>query len=647
MDDRYSDSNLNTERQSDSLGSAGMSQSRAGSSGGASNSSGSESVRMLKTSLKDGSFREMLQDWKWIIGYSVRYKKSIIFYVIMGILSTTFSLVSAVMSKYLIDIITGYQYSKLWFVVFAMVFSTVLHLALRSIMSRVNLKISLTIGNDIRADIFDKVIDADWFSISQYQSGDILNRFNDDIRTVSYNAVSWLPTVIMSAYRFIATFLLLMYYDPVMALIAFTGAPFVIFISRSVMRKQREYGKRVRKTSSDMMAFEAETFYNFDTIKSFGITGRFSGLLHSWQERFKEISLQHNSFTIKTNIVLSSIAMLVSFASFAYCLFRLWTHDITYGTMTLFLQQRQALEGAFNNVLKLVPDFLNSSVSAHRIRELVELPREKHLAASGELDQYKENGLTVAMENVEFSYIEGKKVISESDFIASPGEIVALVGPSGEGKTTMIRLILGLIHPNSGSVSIRAVVDDKRLAGEKDAACRNGPVEERKEHCIEVTVNADTRYLFAYVPQGNTILSGTIADNLRMVREDASDEQIIDALKTACIWEFVEKLPDGINARLGEKGKGVSEGQAQRIAIARAVLKDAPVLLLDEATSALDVTTERKVLRNIMQYHPNKTIIITSHRPSVLSMCRRIYGVVETQVVELDSEEAGKMAIDF
>ena len=227
------------------------------------------------------------------------------------------------------------------------------------------------------------------------------------------------------------------------------------------------------------------------------------------------------------------------------------------------------------------------------------------------------------MQHVDFSYIQGKRVITDSDFLASPGEIVALVGPSGEGKTTMIRLILGLVHPDSGRVWLRA--SDGR----------------------EIDMNADTRYLFAYVPQGNTILSGTIAENLRMVKEDATDEEIVDALKTACAWDFVSKLPDTINSSIGERGRGFSEGQAQRIAIARALLRDAPILLLDEATSALDVTTERQVLRNIIQQKPNKTCIVTTHRPTVLNMCQRVYRVMQTHVTELTEEEASRMAMDF
>ena len=190
-------------------------------------------------------------------------------------------------------------------------------------------------------------------------------------------------------------------------------------------------------------------------------------------------------------------------------------------------------------------------------------------------------------------------------------------------RTTMIRLILGLIRPQEGEAVI---------------ASSDGQT---------VPLNAETRHLFAYVPQGNTILAGTIAENLRIVKENASDEELIGALKLACAWEFVEKMPQTINTPLGERGRGLSEGQAQRIAIARAILRDAPILLLDEATSALDVTTERRVLKNIITQRPNKTCIVTTHRPSVLNLCKRVYRVVDTKVTELSEEESAKMAMDF
>lgn len=504
-----------------------------------------------------------------------------------------------------------------------MVGSALFSLVFDNVISRVSTKLSIYINNDIQADIFDKIVDADWLAINQYSNGDVLNRFNGDISTVSGNAISWLPTIIIAVYRFIATFIVILHYDVIMAFIALGSAPLMLLISRFLIKKQREYSKKVREMSSKLMTFEVEAFYNFDTIKSFGIAPYYSKKMRWWQGKFKDISLQYNMFTIKTNVLMSIMGNIVQFIAFGYCLFRLWTHDITYGTMTLFLQQRSNLSSAFNNVVSIIPSFLNSSVSAHRIRELVELPKEVHIPESAELDALADDGFEVRMRDVDFSYIEGTRVITESAFQACPGEIVALVGPSGEGKTTMIRLILGLIRPEEGQAVM--VASDGR----------------------EIAMNAETRHLFAYVPQGNTILSGTIAENMRMVKEDATDEEIIEALKISCAWEFVEKLPETINSSVGERGRGLSEGQAQRLSIARAVLRDAPVLLLDEATSALDVATERRVLKNIIGQKPNKTCIVTTHRPSVLNMCQRVYRVMETRITELDEREAGRMAMDF
>ena len=584
---------------------------------------GFESLDILIGRWKDGTFSEIIDDWKWIFSYSARYKGAIAFYVVLGILSTSLGLVSSVASKYLIDIITGYKMEKLPFLIAIMVGSTVFSLVFDSVIGRISTRLSIDINNDIQADIFDKIVDADWLEINQYSNGDILNRFNGDISTVSGNAISWLPSIIIAVYNFIATFFVIMHYDWIMAVIALGSAPFMLLMSRFMIKKQRDYSKKVREMSSNLMTFEVETFYNFDTIKSFGIAPHYSKKMRWWQGKFRDISLKYNLFTIKTNIVLSIMGTMVQFLAFGYCLFRLWTHDITYGTMTLFLQQRSKLSSAFNNVVSIIPSFLNSSVSAHRIRELVELPKEVHIPESSELDDLAKDGFEIRMKDVEFSYVEGTRVIHQSQFRACPGEIVALVGPSGEGKTTMIRLILGLIRPEEGSALI--VASDGK----------------------QVTLNAETRHLFAYVPQGNTILSGTIAENMRMVKEDATDEEIVEALKIACAWDFVEKMPDTINSRIGERGRGFSEGQAQRIAIARAVLRDAPVLLLDEATSALDVTTERQVLRNIVQQKPNKTCIVTTHRPSVLNLCQRVYRVMETKVTELDEEMASRMAMDF
>ena len=581
-------------------------------------------VQTLLNKLDDGTFSDFFEDWKWIFSYSRKYTKVIICYTIIGIISSTLGLVSSVASKYMIDIITGYQFEKLWLVAVIMVSSMVVSLLFTSLVNRYSTKLSIYVNNDMQADIFDRIIDADWLSISQFENGDILNRFNNDVNTVASNAVSWLPNLIIYVYSIAATLAVILYYDATMALIALLSAPILLLSGRYLMRKNSEYRRKMLEVNSKLMNYEVETFYNFDTIKSFGVMEHYSKGLRGWQERFKQTNLAYNLFTIKTNIGMSVLSAGVSFLAFGYCLFRLWTGDILYGTMTLFLEQRSKLSNQFSNLVRIIPGMLNSAVSARRIRELVELPREVHMPEQSErMRQAAQHGFTVQLEHVNFAYIQEHRVLTDSNFIASPGEIVALVGPSGEGKTTMLRMILGLLHPNQGTAQL--VTQD----GET------------------VPIHADTRRYFSYVPQGNTLMSGTIADNLRVVKEDATEEEIKQALETACAWEFVQKMPDGIHSLLGTRGRGVSEGQAQRISIARAVLRDAPILLLDEATSALDVATERQVLRNIMHRHPNKTCIVTTHRPSVLNLCQRIYRVIDTKVTQLDEQASNQMVQDF
>lgn len=582
-----------------------------------------ESLEILVQKWMDGSLTEILDDWKWIFSYSKKYKWAIVYSTVMGLISSTLGIVSSIASKYLLDIITGYKTEYLGLLVGLMVGSLVFNLVIGNWQGRFNLKLSIKINQDIQADIFDKIMDAEWLALNGYSNGDILNRFNSDVGTISGNAIGWIPSVILVIYNFIATFFVILHYDVVMAILAFASAPFMFLVSAIVMKKRRAYAKKVKEMSSDVMSFEVETFYNLDTIKSFGIASHYSDKLRWWQKKSKDLTLEYNLFNIKISVFTSIVGTLVQGGAFFYCLWRLWTRDITYGTMQLFLSQRSKLASAFSSVTGIIPAFLNTSISAHRIRELVDLPREVHIPESSEMDEFADDGFVIQMQDVNFAYVEDKKVITDSEFVAKPGEIVALVGPSGEGKTTMIRLILGLIHPQKGQTMLRT---------------SNGK---------EVSMNADTRHLFAYVPQGNTILSGTIAENMRMVKEDATDEEIIEALKSACAWDFVKDMPDGVNCKIGERGRGFSEGQAQRIAIARAILRDAPILLLDEATSALDVTTERQVLRNIIKQHPNKTCIVTTHRPSVLNMCQRVYRVMETKVTELSEEESSKMAIDF
>lgn len=583
---------------------------------------GSESLGTLLRSWRDGTFSEIWDDWKWIWGYTKRYRRAVWFYTILGVASSTLGLVSAVASKYSIDIITGYDSDRLWFVVTVMVASALVGLLLSSVTSRISTKISLRVNNDIQAEVFDRLLGADWKSLNDFASGDLLSRLSTDAGSVSSSAIRWLPDLVVSVYTFIATLAVILHYDWIMALLALASAPFLLLTSRRLIRGMRTHQQEVRQVGSRLMSYETETLHNLDAIKGFGITGRYSAGLRQRQEEFRRASLDYNLFSIRTEILMSVLGSAVQMAAFGYCLYLLWSGKILYGTMTLFLSQGTKLSSAFNALVRTVPSFLSASVSARRIRDLFALEPEPVLPDDG-LDRQVSRGFTVAAEGVSYGYVPRQPVLTRADFRAAPGETVALVGPSGGGKTTTIRLLLGLVRPQEGRAYLQAA--DGR----------------------QVEMNAGLRRYFSYVPQGNTLLSGTIADNLRMVKPDADDRQLREALEAACAWDFVSAMDGGLNASVGEHGHGLSEGQAQRIAIARALLRDAPVLLLDEATSALDVTTERTILRNLAARYPHKTCIVTTHRPTVISLCRRVYQVSGGRMELLDNDRAQRLAMDF
>lgn len=580
---------------------------------------GSEALGTLARRWREGTLRELAEDWKWIFTFTRRYRWAVACYVAMGIASSSLSLVSALAGKYAIDIITGYHFSQLGTMAAVMVGSTLASLLLRSLITRVSAKISVYVSNDIQALVFDGILDADWLALTAYSSGELTSRFNTDVTTVAANAISWLPNLVISGYTFAATFLVIFHYDRIMALLALASAPFLLLSSSYLIKRMRGHNRKMKEIGSALMSYEVEAFSNLDTIKSFGLMDTCGKELRQRQEAYKKASLDYNRFSIQTEAAISLLGSAVQMAAFGYCLYLLWSGRIVYGTMTLFLSQSAKLSTTFRSLVGVVPAFLTSAVSARRIRELTELEREPRGTSGAAAGQ---PGFSVCMEDVSFSY-GGEPVVRHADFAARPGEIVALVGPSGGGKTTMLRLMLGLVRPSYGRVYLRSADGVESAAG------------------------MDVRHLIAYVPQGNTVLSGTIADNLRLVRPQATEEELEQALRLACAWDFVSRLPEGLHASVGERGRGLSEGQAQRLAIARAILKDAPVLLLDEATSALDVATERQVLRNIVDGCPHRTCIITTHRPTALGLCGRVYQVLDGGVRVLTQEESASMAMEF
>ena len=568
-----------------------------------------ESIKYLRDKLKSGDTGEMLEDWRWIFSYSKRYSKQIAIFTVFGIMSTAFSLVSSVMNKYMIDIVTGRKVEMLWMVIAIWLTTNVLSIVISAINMRYNGKVIIAMHKDVQTDVYNRIMDADWQALRKYTSGEMVDRINTDTQTIANDAIAWIPNIIISVFNFVATFVVIWHYSKGMSLIALGAAPFLFFVGRGLLIKSREYQKENRRLCSDLYGYETESFGKMDTIKSMGLVDLFTDQFGDKQEELQDFRLEKNVFEIKRSIIMRGVNMLVAGVAFAYALWLLWTDHITYGTMVLFLQQRGRLTQAFMDVGQVIPNFVNSSVSARRIAEILELPPEKHSEEDKPME-IPDGGVRLVLDDVEFYYEEGENVIEKGGLKVSTGETVALVGPSGRGKTTLLRILLGLIYPQSG---------------------RCGIYDEEGNH---IEINADSRHLFAYVPQGNTLFSGTIRDNLTMIKPDATDEELKTALEMADAWEFVDKLSEGMDTTVWENGRGLSEGQAQRVAIARALLKDAPIILLDEATSALDVETEKRVLKSLKEHARDRAVIVTTHRPSVLDICDRVYKVEDGSLEE-------------
>ncbi len=569
---------------------------------------------------KPGEYRALLRsvskEWKWLLRYVSKYRAHIFLYIVIGVTCTLTGLGVSVASKHLIDAVVpsgdvAARDVKTLFVSAAVAIGlAVLQIVLNTAMSRVATVVGTKVNNEVRSNVYEHVIFSDWSRIGKYHSGDLLNRVEGDAGAVSNSIVTFIPGVFTKLTTFIGCLALVLYYDPTMAVFALMSAPFLVLTSKVSTKTIRKYSQQSREINGTILSFVSESVQNLQTIKAFNLTGRYVGQMRGYLGQYRSIRLRQDKFSLIMSFCLSVIGLIVSYSCYGWGIYRLWDGAISYGTMLLFLQISGQLTTSFSSLVGLFPTAISIATAAGRVMEITDLSLESDKdgeKAEAIKTSAQTDGLTVSCENVTYTYNDAEHaVLNDISFSAAPGETIALVGPSGEGKTTILRLILGLVCPDSGVMSV-ATCDGQTL-----------------------TVSDSTRRFCSYVPQGNAVFSGTIADNLRIVSPEATDKELEEVLRVAEAWSFIDKLPEKMNTPISERGANFSDGQIQRISIARALLRDAPVLVMDEATSALDAETEEKVLGNMMKAYPNRTCIITTHRPSMLNYCNRVYRLNES-----------------
>lgn len=577
-----------------------------------------EYIQKFIRAIKDGTAKSFLEETRWVYTYIRRYWKSMILYTVVGMLSTVISIAATYVSRDLVDIITGHKTGAVVKYFVLMILYGMISMVVSQVVNYLSTVISMKVNQQISCEVFEKILMTDYESITKYHSGDLLTRWSSDTSTISNGVLNYIPNAIIAIFRFLSAFAVVVYNDWTFALFALGSFPVTVLMSRTLMRRMRNNNDRSAALSAKVSGFNQETFANIQTIKAFDLIGLYVEHLKQLQKEYMDMKLDFQRMSIGTSFIMSTVGLIVSYAAYGWGIYRVWSGNITYGTMTQFLALSGTLTGALSSLTGLVPQAISLTTSARRLMDILEMPKEDYSGmeeASAFEEKNEGRGFSLRVSDLSYAYHNATQVFEHASMEAHPHEIVALVGPSGEGKTTMLRLILSVLRPQVGHL---------------DVVAANGDAME---------VAPYTRRFFSYVPQGNTMFSGTIAENMRNVKPNATDEEIVEALKTACAWEFVQKLPDGIHSSVKERGGGFSEGQAQRLSIARALLLKAPILLLDEATSALDVKTEREVLRNIMQDDSPRTCIVTTHRPTVLTMCHRVYGIEEKQCKVLDEGE--------
>lgn len=574
---------------------------------------------------KKDKIRKMLREWVWLLRYIRKYWLSVCAFILIGIVSTLMGLFTSVASRELINAVVGIEGEgdkDLNAVLVAMGFMIGLtfgKVLFQALASWISAHIRVRITNEVREEIFRKIMCSRWESIRDYHSGEIINRLEGDVGGVVSGIVGFLPSVVTAVVQFVGAFVIIMVMgDPLMAVVALASAPILLFSAKPMMKVMRRFNEKTRKLNGEVLSFNEEALQNIQLVKAFDLVKQRCAVLKELLNRHKEIQLSYAKLSVWVSIAVGILGILAGYGCYGLAIYKMYIGEMNYGTMTMCLSLSSNLSSAFSSLASLAPAAVSVATSAGRVMEITELPAEEDVDRKKAISMRKKapaQGVVVEARDMSFTYEDGKKpVMDHVNFAANPGEIVAFVGPSGGGKTTTLRLLLGLLQPQEGSLTVRLA-----------------------DGSIEIPLSDSTRRLCSYVPQGNCVFSGTIRENLTVGAPDVTDEQIRRALEMADAWEFVSAQSEGVDTVLGERGVNLSEGQLQRLSIARALLREAPILIMDEATSALDIPTESRVLQAIMKSDPHRVCLMTTHRTSMLAYADRIIQVDgDGNFVELD-----------
>ena len=470
----------------------------------------------------------------------------------------------------------------------------------------------------VRLRIFSHLFRRQMFEQKEMHSGDVTSRLEKDIDVVSDATTSLFPDMTVTLIQLMGAFLLMQSMDARLAWVLLLLTPMFLIVGKLIGRKMRMMTLDIRKQESVIQMLVQETMEHNAVLRSLESGDWITNRLDDMQQDLRGKIQRRARFTVISRLLIGSSFSLGYITAFIWGAMQLRSGEITFGVMTSFLQLVSQIQNPILQMLNMVPQFIQASASIDRLTELEQVEAEETTNSTNytNLTNFERHGksvksiksvlvknethpLGVKVEDVSFKYADGdREILTQFSFDFKPGSKTAVMGHTGAGKTTLFRLLLALTKPNKGTMT---VYDSQG----------------------QQTISEQTRSNFVFVPQGNTLMSGTIRYNLLLARPDATDEALKEVLHTA-MADFVLDLPDGLDTECGERGSGLSEGQAQRIAIARGLLRPGGILLLDEISASLDEATERELYRRLFAKYPGKTMIFITHRPVVCELCDQV-----------------------
>ena len=574
---------------------------------------------------------------KWMGSYAKPAVPFLIFSIIVNIIFAVIGIYNVTVSKSLIDsAISGDSEATIrWLII--MLSITLISMLSSPVTSFMSTHSSTKLTQNIQRKIYQHIQCSDWLEQSKFHSVSLLTRVTSDVSNISSAILGTIPSLVSLTVTLVGSFYTLISWAPSIAFAAVFLGPFLILVGKYFSRKLKDLYKEAQEEDVKYRSFMQESIQNIMIVKTFCMEKINMHRLVEIQNNKYKIAMRNTKLSVMTSMSMSFCSSIAYFTIFTWGVLNIAKGVSTYGTFTGMLQLYSKVQAPFSSLASMIPGLISTIAAAERLMEIEAIPVEK-MADEKELDDIGSlevaldsisskvsstfNKPNIVFDNVSFAYKANNNILNNINLTIDAGETIAFVGPSGEGKTTMIRLILSLINPTEGNI----LLSEGNLVKE---------------------INRNYRELISYVPQGNTLFSGSIRDNLKYGNPYASDDEIKAALKNACALDFVNELEDGLDTMIGEKGVGISEGQAQRIAIARSFLRERPILILDEATSALDPETEVNVLKAVRALPTKPTCIIITHRPSALNICNRIMKLEKGHIREVSRESILEVASEL